>query len=256
VEVQRQADGVLFLTDSATVFGPGGTESVAVTAAVADAASNSPGFTVMELVSPVDGVESVGAVSLVTPIEGGADAETDPDLRARVLQRIRNIPQGGAEADYVAWALAVADVNRAWVYPEQLGPGTVVVRFTVTDSAGGPIPDAGQVTAVQEAIDERRPVTAAVTVVAPVAQAIDLTIAVEPDTAAVRAAVEAELAALFADEGEPGGTIKNSVLRATLSQAEGETSHVLSNVDGDASGLSDVVVGANAIPVLGTVTWV
>ena len=65
-------------------------------------------------------------------LTGGTDTETDDQLRARILHRIQNPPMGGAQADYVTWALAVPGVTRAWAAPEQ-GPGTITVRFLMDD---------------------------------------------------------------------------------------------------------------------------
>ena len=67
-------------------------------------------------------------------LAGGTDAETDEQLRSRILQRIQNVPMGGSAADYVNWALAVPGVTRAWAAPEQ-GPGTITVRFLMDDLA-------------------------------------------------------------------------------------------------------------------------
>ena len=39
---------------------------------------------------------------------------------------------GGAQADYVTWALAVPGVTRAWAASEQ-GAGTITVRFLMDD---------------------------------------------------------------------------------------------------------------------------
>ena len=65
-------------------------------------------------------------------VTGGTDAETDDQLRARILHRIQNPPMGGAQADYVTWALAVPGVTRAWAASEQ-GIGTMTVRFLMDD---------------------------------------------------------------------------------------------------------------------------
>ena len=56
-------------------------------------------------VSPA--VVDVDAMVTVLTLGGGTDTENDDDLRMRVLQRIRQPPQGGANHDYVRWALAV-----------------------------------------------------------------------------------------------------------------------------------------------------
>lgn len=250
--VLRVGDGAVFTVDAeATVAG--GTVTVGVTAEEPGAAGNTSAGAAMRLESPIAGLASDGEVD-GGGLAGGSDEESDDDLRARLLARIASPPQGGAAADYEAWALSVSGVGRVWVVPAGLGAGTVVVRF-ITDDVDDPIPSSPTVEAVQEYIDERAPVTAAVYVLAPEALVVGLEVSVTPDTADVRAAVEAELRSLFFREGSPGTTIPNSQIRAAISAAEGEVSHTLTSVLGDGTGLSDVVAGANQFPVLGTVTW-
>jgi uncharacterized phage protein gp47/JayE len=140
--------------------------------------------------------------------------------------------------------------ERVWVAALENGPGTVVVRFMADDGAGGmAIPDAGDVAAVQAYIDTVRPVTAVVTVAAPTAVPMDFEIALTPDTAAVRAAVQAELADLLLREASPGGTILISHIREAVSIAAGETDHVLT------SPAANVEHGAGEIATLGAFTW-
>ena len=57
-------------------------------------------------------------------IAGGADEQSDLLLLQRVLARLRQPPHGGADFDYIRWALEVPGVTRAWVYPLELGAGT------------------------------------------------------------------------------------------------------------------------------------
>jgi uncharacterized phage protein gp47/JayE len=195
----------------------------------------------------VPGVASAALVA-APGLTQGADAESDDALRLRLLARIRQPPMGGSASDYVAWALQVPGVTRAWVYPLENGVGTVTVRF-VRDNDVDFIPDAGAVTAVQEYIDARRPVTAQVTVLAPTAAPLDLTIALTPDTAAVRAAVTGELQDLLRRDAKPGGTILISRIREAISVSAGETNHVLSAPTADVTHL------AGEMPTLGTITW-
>jgi uncharacterized phage protein gp47/JayE len=116
-------------------------------------------------------------------------------------------------------------------------------------TAGGAIPAAPLVAAVQAALDSRRPVTAAVTVFAPATQAVALTIDLAVDTAAIRAAVLTELTDFFVREAEPGGVIRVSRLSAAISGALGEVAHLLLAPSGD------IAMPAGTIAVLGTVTW-
>src|SRR6478736_4591283 len=79
---------------------------------------------------PLPGVVSA---TLHGDMTGGADTETDDQLRARVLFRIQQPPMGGDANDYVAWALAVPGVTRAWCSPLEMGMGTVTVRFMMDE---------------------------------------------------------------------------------------------------------------------------
>ncbi|MGH9349377.1 MAG: baseplate J/gp47 family protein, partial [Vicinamibacterales bacterium] len=170
-------------------------------------------------------------------------------LRIRLLDRMRQPPHGGAAADYAMWAKDVAGVTRAWVYPLELGAGTVTVRFVRDDDAGGIIPDAGEVAAVQTYINERRPVTAAVTVVAPVAVPLAFTIEITPDTSAIRAAVQAELEDLLERDAEPGGTILLSQIKVAIGAAAGVDDFVVTVPAGN------VAHSTGQIATMGTITW-
>lgn len=243
----QRSDGATFTaTADATLVS--GAANVAVVADVAGAAGNAGAGTQMSFAEPVPGVLG-SAVVATGGLSQGADRETDEALRARVLARIQQPPMGGAAADYVAWALEVPGVTRAWVYPLEGGVGTVVVRF-VRDNDASFIPDSTEVAAVQTYIGDRKPVTAAVTVLAPTALAMNMTIALTPNTLATRTAVEAELVDLLKREAKPGGTILISKLREAISVAAGETNHVLSVPS------ADVAHTAGQMPVLGTITWV
>jgi uncharacterized phage protein gp47/JayE len=154
----------------------------------------------------------VGNITAITIVEmdGGVDTESDDDLRARILHRIRNPPMGGAEADYVTWALAVPGVTRAWAAVEQ-GIGTITVRFLMddlrADDDGWPQPQ--DVQAVSTYIDKMRPVTVKdAYVVAPIKQLIDIHIAaLVPNTPEVQGEIEASLQEMLHRLSAPGQTI-------------------------------------------------
>jgi uncharacterized phage protein gp47/JayE len=153
----------------------------------------------------------VDSQAIVDEITGGVDDEADGDLRVRILERIQQPPMGGDATDYVAWAKAVPGVTRAWCFPQEMGLGTVTVRFMMddlrADRDGFPLSeDVDNVTAY---IDRRRPVTVKdFWALAPIRQPIDVDIAnLVPDTAAVRADIEANLIAMLLQRASPGKTI-------------------------------------------------
>jgi len=237
----RSSGGVFFAVRSdATAPGP-----AQIKATEHGSSGNLAPGTVLSFVSPVDGVQSA---AVVVSLSGGADIETDDDLRARTLSALQSPPHGGSRADYVNWALDISGVTRAWCYPLKHGPGTVGVTF-VADNANPIIPGPDLVLAVQNHIDGKAPVTAAVTVFAPTALRVDVKVKIVPDTAAVRQAVKAELEDLFVREGEPGVTLLLSHIEEAISIATGETDHVL------VSPSANIVPGAGVIPVIGAVIF-
>ena len=241
-----RADGVRYITvDSGMVSG--GVVTVVAEAETPGAAGNFSGGT-CALLSAVPGLNST--VTLVGDgFTGGADIETDDAYRARLLARLRNPPAGGAKHDYEAWALSVPGVTRVWVYPLEMGLGTVVVRF-VRDNDASLIPDGSEVAAVQAYIDTVRPITADVTVVAPVAVPLNFTISgLNPNTPEVKAAIQSELADLLAREAEPGATIPLSHIRAAISGALNEFDHTL------VSPSADVTHTTGQLATMGVVTW-
>lgn len=270
----QSGDGVRYRSTAAAVIAMGGA-TVSVEAVEAGRAGNAADETVLTLVAPIAGIVSRAAAS--GAIAGGADRESVESVAARLLDRRRNPPRGGNVSDYETWAKeAHQDVTRRWCRPLGANPsatpakagtlGTVVVYFMTDEATANGIPAAATLEAVKTHIGRRRPVTARVSVnaqgenasgdpVEPLTAApFALTInALSPDTPAVRAAIEAEIADLLRREGEPGGTILISHVREAVSAAEGETDHQVTHAGGAAA--ADVGHAANVIPVPGDITW-
>lgn len=247
--VFRSGSGREYRTDAETRFAAASAE-VAVTAAETGAAGNAAAGVRLTLTTTVSGVVGEAAVT-AAGLAGGSDAESDADLLARLLIRLRQPPRGGAEGDYVFWARSAhPDVTNAWEAPLENGLGTVTLRFMAYGATDNGIPGAALVAAVTAYIEARAPVTADVTVAAPVAVDLDITIRnVMPDTAAVRAEIEAELADLVVREARPGGTIPLTHIAEAISTAAGEFDHEL------VAPAADVVVTASQISVLGDISW-
>jgi len=241
-----RADGARYLTTALATIAAG-TATLAVEAEATGTGGAMIAGQLLTFVSPIGGVSATATVA-VGGIDGGAEEESDALLRDRLLLRIREPVRGGAASDYRYWALQVPEVTRAWVYPAMSGLGTVGVAF-VMDGRVDIIPDAGDVADVQDHIDALRPVTADVTVFAPVADPLAFTIELVTDTVAIRAAVTAELRDLIAREAEPGGTLLISHIREAISIAAGETDHVLTVPS------ANVTAAAGDITTLGVITW-
>ena len=242
-------DGTEYTTTADGVIAAG-VATVPVTVGPAGSAGNVENGVTLTLTSPVAGVDGTATVDAIT---GGADVETDEALLARLLARIQTPPRGGSAADYKNWALEVEGVTRAFVFPLRYGAGTVGVTF-VRDGDADLVPDAGEVQAVQDYIEARRPVTADVTVFAPVPVEIDLTIKLQPNTAAVRAAVTAEIEDAILRTSEPDGFVFVSKLDEAASIADGEDDHEITAIT-PAPTNGRILAGTDGLLVAGTITF-
>lgn len=194
----------------------------------------------ISLQSAIPGIQSEATVNSTT-IEG-EDLEDLELYRARVLDRLQAPPSGGTVNDFIAFALKVPGVTRAWVLPNFLGAGTVGVTF-VEDDEDPIIPDAAKVAEVQTQLllDEPQG-TAGSTAFAPIEAKINPQIQLKPNTSAVQAAVIQELEDLLfreaqvKDASDPDqvglqitfdGKIKLSQINEAISIAVDEDDHVL-----------------------------
>ncbi|MCJ2067744.1 baseplate J/gp47 family protein [Methylobacterium sp. J-030] len=211
---QLTAGGLTFATTQQITIGTGPT-AVAIMALAAGSAGNLPAGTSIALVTGIPGVDGSG---LVVQLSGGVDVEDDTDARTRVLARIRQPPMGGDADDYVAWAREVPGVTRAWCAPNEMGVGTVTIRFMMDNLRAGNFgfPNATDVATVQAHIDLRRPVTVAdCFVCAPIPTGILVPITgLCPDTASNRAAVATALQAMLAQRAAPARSVNGALVPA------------------------------------------
>jgi len=241
-----RSDGLEYTTDAeATIASL--TATVAITASGAGTDYNSDTGTVLSFQSPIEFISTQAPIAATNQVDA-VDDETDAALLARLLSRLQQPPAGGTANDYVTWAKEVAGVTRAWCYPLRTGPGTVGVSF-VRDNDASLIPSAGEVAEVQAYIDTKSPVTADVTVFAPVEETVDFEIDIAPNNTEVQDAIQAEIEDLFSRESEPEGTLLISHIREAISIAAGETDHEL------VSPTANITAGTGVIKTVGTFTW-
>jgi len=203
---QLTGSGADYETTQEVIIGSGPTECPvrALDPGIIGNISEGESITLTVAISGVDNAAEVVGIS------GGTDTENDNDLRARVLLRIQNPPMGGAQYDYVEWALAVPGVTRAWAAVE-MGIGTITVRFMMdelrADNDGFPFPE--DIETVTEYIDTVRPVTTKDRfVVSPIKYFIDITVAdLVPDSDETKAEIEQQVRDMLRDMAAPGKTI-------------------------------------------------
>jgi uncharacterized phage protein gp47/JayE len=243
-----RSDALRFVTTQEGTIS-GGSATVGLIAQEAGADGDTAEGSIFALAPYVPGLDQAATIA-TGGLTGGADAETDDALRARIITRMQEPPAGGAKHDYEAWALQISGVTRAYVYPERMGAGTVGVTILTDDAEGGPIPGQPVIDEVQAHIDDLRPVTASVTVFACSANPVDFDIRLQGvDTPEVRAAVQAELADLFRRESEPEGAVLISHVREAISVAAGEYDHVINSPS------ANVSAGTGELLTVGSFTW-
>jgi uncharacterized phage protein gp47/JayE len=241
---------------SADVTVAAGVVTASVIALVAGVASNLSGGTALTLVSPVAGIDSAFAAAMPNGVSSGADAETDAQAIYRLQQRLSNEPMGGCPADYARWALQVAGITRAWGLRNPAGATTAGVIIMADGNVSPGLPTAGQQQAVLDYIrDPKRGPPDELFVIIPTAVAINVTVNVSPDTAAIRAGVLTALQDLFFREAVPGASIPHAHLVEVISSVTGEYNHTISSPV-ITSGALFTVSSYDRLLVLGTVTFV
>lgn len=161
-------DETEFEVTSDTVISAGSTYCDAPAEAVeAGAKGNVPADTVIFMALPPVGV---AAVTNPAAFSGGRDAESDEELRARVMDSFGNIINSGNAAYYKNQALAVDGVVAATVQPRKRGRGTVDV--TVATESG--VPTTQILGRVSSNMNGRREICVDVDVKAPTTQAVDV----------------------------------------------------------------------------------
>lgn len=235
--------------------------TISVRALDPGAAGNLPPGTGLSIATAVTGVD--GQSATVVSLTGGADEETDDELRARVLDRIRNPPMGGDANDYVTWALQVPGVTRAWCSPNEVATGTVTVRIMCDDlratsnpaTNGFPLPE--DLAAVQSYIDTVRPVTVKeFWVTAPLPQPVNGAITnLAGDSVSLRAAINAGIGKMLRQRAKPAYALNGVGQAPTTIPAAWVSDAIFTTTAGAAFDLAmaDAVMPNNGcLAVLGT----
>lgn len=256
-QLVSNAGQVYTIDEEVTVSG--GVYDADFTALIAgDDGNDSPSIYLI-FVTPVAGVGTTLTVD-GAGIDGGVDIESDDDLRGRILDRKRRPPHGGAEFDYVNWALEVPGVTRAWVFSQYMGHGTLGLAF-VRDDDSSIIPDATEREEVRDYILEHVDQLTGLNVGIPVTaepgffvidvslKSLDFSISITPNNATTQADIESKISDLITERGGPGVTIYLSDISAAISSSALEVAHRLN------SPVTDIATAVNEIPVLGTITW-
>ena len=193
----------------------------------------------------------VGIKACTNPeaFSGGDDAESDEDLRRRLLDSYRRLPNGANAAYYEQTALSRTGVAAAVAVGRPRGVGAVDL-YIATDAG---LPDETLLAEVNEFLQEKREISVDLLVLAPTAHPVNISVAVQPAPGfpfeEVQAAVDAALREVFT-----GAMLGKSVTLAFL----GNLLYDLECVQNYsfASPSADLAASPTALPCLGTVSIV
>jgi len=230
---------------------------LALTSTAEGLANNQLPGTPLTFSAPIAGVDTIATVGY-PGIDGAVDIESDADFRVRFFERTQNPVAHFNVADIVQQAKRVEGVTRVFVQGVTPAVGQVTIYFT-RDNDTSLIPSAGEVTTVKNKILEIKPANTAdadVIVAAPTGASQDFTFtALSPNTATMKAAVEASLDLFFREETVVGEDVDEDAYRSaifnTIDTETGNrvTTFTLSTPSGDISR------AAGEITTLGTVTF-
>lgn len=181
--------------------------------------------------------------------------ETNEQLRTRIQQIDRRVPQGGNEGDYEKWALDCEGVTRAFVLKWGLGKGSVVVWPMMDNLYDNGIPSVEDCALIKAQMEIVAPLLGDLYVLAASPKIIDITINdLSPDTALAQNEILEELIAYFKANNavstiEAPLTIYLSNLNEIISGATYEEHHSLSLPN------ANIVIESGKIPILGDVNF-
>ena len=165
--------------------------------------TNAADGTPCTLSPPVTGINSEGTYTA----SGGRGDETQPEVLARMRDKFRFPERGGGPGDWVRWAKEADSTNVVFAWEFGTTPFMGEVTVVIATAALG-IPSTELIQTVQTYIEGVMPLQVwRVTVRAPDAQTLPLTIANEPPDGATRAAINARMLEYIQSVTVPGGTI-------------------------------------------------
>jgi uncharacterized phage protein gp47/JayE len=237
--------GVRFLTDAEVTI-TNGAATVTITAEEGGNAGNVPANSIIN--------NEIAEVTCTNPqpTSDGVDTETDEQLIIRYLEQVRRPATSGNVYHYQQWTKEVIGIGDARVVPIWNGPGTVKVIVIGEDKR--PVSQS-KVDEVFNYIETVRPVGAEVTVESAQGVTIDVsaTLVLDEDynLAQVQPIIQQKITDYFESIAFVESSVKYSRIGLLLLDTEGVLDYSNLTVNG---GTSNISIGFNQVPVLGTVS--
>ncbi len=235
------ANGLLYQTDTETIFTKTGTVSISVTATQAGNAYNLDAGDELAWQIPIAHVDPFGIVQ-ADNISKAVNAETDSQFRQRILLELRNPRKLGTANDYKGWSLMRGQhgvpVSKAFIKGGAT-PGKVEI-FILVEQEGDFLanPSADQIQAVKTYIDTQRPVGTIISVKETkledaIIKISGLKIDTNSNKTQIETQIKYQLSALFLRSAELGGSIGLNLLYEAISNVQGVENFLLTMPTGN-----------------------
>ncbi len=199
--------------------------------------------TITVMVTAVAGISSLGNTSF----SGGSDAESDEQLRSRIMDTYKNISNGTNKAFYIKTVMEVEGVTAVGVVPRKRGLGTIDVYITNAERN----PSNSLIDEVKQKLNELREINVDIEVSALTLRPMDVSFTFTYkkgyDLAAVRQNCENAVREYFSSLSA-GETVFISDMGQYILQAEG-----VKNYSVNSRVMSNFHVNEDCIAVLGSI---
>jgi uncharacterized phage protein gp47/JayE len=227
----------------------GGVATVNIQAVDVGVAYNVPASTIIQIPTAISGITGVNNLSSTT---GGNDVETDTALLQRLLTQAQTPSTSGNSAHYVQWALSVAGIGAAVVFPLWNGAGTV--KVSAVDSNMQPL-TTPLLTALSAYIETQRPIGATVTYESATALPIDISVDVVRNIiytqAQILASLTSSVVAYLKSIAFKQNFVSYAVIGSLILATPGVTDYNTFAVNG---GTVNVTIGSEQVATQGTIT--
>lgn len=223
--------GIAFYTTKAASITQSG--DIPVECSTAGTIGNVKAGTITVIPMSIPGISSVMNADATYD---GFDEEDDATLYNRLIFKVRQPATSGNVNDYIEWATSIAGVGHVTVVPLWNGNGTV--KVIIADSSGSPA-SSNLLTQVSTTIETKRPIGAAVSVVAPAI--LELHIALTPTKGKGDAdAIKTLLNNYFTSRNFSGGKVSYAVVGKMIIDDESTnvTDYDSLTINGDVKNIS------------------
>lgn len=233
------------------------TASVEVQSSETGADKNLGSGAKISLKTPIVGVNNDAYVQFLK-ISGGTDEETIDEYRIRVLEAYANPISNFNDSDIIRVAKSIPGVTRVWVFDATPIAGECETYFT-RDDDDDIIPDPTEIQTVKDEVLKIKTAPMRdedVHVLAPTKVQVDFVFtALDPDSQALRDAIEDNLEQLFKDVPNVSDDLIEDAYRSAIYQTlNPETGEFVKTFTLSAPS-GDITVGDGELAVLGNITW-